>query len=106
MSIPVGLLSSVSYVYVVNRHKVPKASNLTTFSTFPVQLLGKEEEGSEDSSEEDWSDYSEETDSEEEGPRLKPVFVRKKDRITIHQKEQQQLKAKQVRSNINGQTGK
>ncbi|KAK3863668.1 hypothetical protein Pcinc_028897 [Petrolisthes cinctipes] len=59
------------------------------------ELLGKEEEGSEDSSEEDWSDYSEETDSEEEGPRLKPVFVRKKDRITIHQKEQQQLKAKQ-----------
>lgn len=79
------------------RYSIPVTSPLTPPS---VQLLGKEEEGSEDSSEEDWSDYSEETDSEEEGPRLKPVFVRKKDRITIHQKEQQQLKAKQVRSNI------
>lgn len=59
------------------------------------ELLGKEEEGSEESSEEESSEYSEETDSEEEGPRLKPVFVRKKDRITIHQKEQQQLKLKQ-----------
>lgn len=59
-------------------------------------MLGKEEEGSEESSEEESSEYSEETDSEEEGPRLKPVFVRKKDRITIHQKEQQQFKLKQV----------
>ncbi|KAG0725637.1 Microfibrillar-associated protein 1 [Chionoecetes opilio] len=59
------------------------------------ELLGKEEEGSEESSEEESSEYSEETDSEEEGPRLKPVFVRKKDRVTIHQKEQQQIKFKQ-----------
>lgn len=59
------------------------------------ELLGKEDEGSEESSEEESSEYSEETDSEEEGPRLKPVFVRKKDRVTIHQKEQQQAKFKQ-----------
>lgn len=60
------------------------------------ELLGKEDEGSEESSEEESSEYSEETDSEEEGPRLKPVFVRKKDRVTIHQKEQQQVKVKQL----------
>ncbi|XP_027224788.1 microfibrillar-associated protein 1 [Penaeus vannamei] len=59
------------------------------------ELLGKEEEGSEESSEEESSEYSEETDSEEEGPRLKPVFVRRKDRVTIHQKEQEQAKVKQ-----------
>ncbi|XP_068206025.1 microfibrillar-associated protein 1 [Palaemon carinicauda] len=59
------------------------------------EILGKEDEGSEESSEEESSEYSEESDSEEEGPRLKPVFVRKKDRVTIHQKEQQQVKVKQ-----------
>lgn len=58
--------------------------------------MGKEEEGSEESSEEESSEYTEESESEEEGPRLKPVFVRKKDRVTIHQKETQQQKSKQV----------
>ncbi|KAK7086409.1 Microfibrillar-associated protein 1 [Halocaridina rubra] len=59
------------------------------------ELLGKEDEGSEESSEEESSEYSEETDSEEENPRMKPVFVRKKERVTIHQKDQQQVKLKQ-----------
>lgn len=50
---------------------------------------------SEDSS--DSSEYEEYTDSEEEmGPRLKPVFVRKKDRITVMEKEKEAIKQKQV----------
>jgi len=37
------------------------------------------------------------TDSEEEtGPRLKPVFVRKKDRITVLEKEREAMKEKQA----------
>lgn len=46
--------------------------------------------------EEEESEYEEYTDSEEEmGPRLKPVFVRKKDRITIQEKERQLQKEKE-----------
>ncbi|KAJ8678834.1 hypothetical protein QAD02_014621 [Eretmocerus hayati] len=55
-----------------------------------------EEEKSGDSSESS-SEYEEYTDSEEEtGPRLKPVFVRKNDRITVMEKEKEALKLKQV----------
>ena len=48
---------------------------------FPInqELMDKEEEKSEEGSEEESSEYEEYSDSEEEetGPRLKPVFVRK-----------------------------
>lgn len=59
-------------------------------------VQGEEDDRSGDSSEES-SEYEEYTDSEEEtGPRLKPVFVRKKDRITIIEKEKEAIKQKQV----------
>ncbi|XP_046581143.1 microfibrillar-associated protein 1-like [Haliotis rubra] len=53
----------------------------------------QQEEKSEGESEEESSEYEEYTDSEEEtGPRLKPVFVRKRDRITIQEKEREEQK--------------
>lgn len=63
------------------------------------EVLEKEEEKehSADESEEESSEYEEYTDSEEEtGPRLKPVFVKKRERITIVEKEKEQIKKKQA----------
>ncbi|KAF5273494.1 hypothetical protein FQA39_LY07511 [Lamprigera yunnana] len=58
--------------------------------------LIKEEEQSDSESSES-SEYEEYTDSEEEiGPRLKPIFVRKKERITILEKEKEAQKQKQI----------
>ncbi|CAG9765199.1 unnamed protein product [Ceutorhynchus assimilis] len=57
------------------------------------ELIKKEEELS-SSEEEESEEY---TDSEEEtGPRLKPVFVRKKDRVTIIEKEKETIKQKRL----------
>ncbi|KAF6019128.1 Mfap1 [Bugula neritina] len=56
-----------------------------------------EGEGDTESSAEE-SEYEEYTDSEDEedGPMLKPVFVRKKDRITIQEKQRQVLKEREL----------
>ncbi|WAR02919.1 MFAP1-like protein [Mya arenaria] len=48
-------------------------------------------------SDEESSEYEEYTDSEEEtGPRLKPVFVRKKDRFSVQEKERNEAKMKEM----------
>jgi len=60
------------------------------------EFLVKEDEKSDSESSES-SEYEEYTDSEEEtGPRLKPVFVRKRDRITILEKEKEAQRQKQL----------
>lgn len=60
------------------------------------------EEEKEEGSEEESSEYEEYTDSEEEetGPRLKPVFVRKKDRITIQEKEREERRQKELEQEV------
>ncbi|XP_029845595.2 microfibrillar-associated protein 1 isoform X2 [Ixodes scapularis] len=62
------------------------------------ELLDLEEEGRSDERESDESEYEEYTDSEEEetGPRLKPVFVRKRDRVTIQERERLAQKEKEL----------
>lgn len=68
------------------KHKIAKSHK-------EEEYLKKEEELS-SSEEEESEEY---TDSEEEtGPRLKPVFVRKKDRVTIIEKEKEAAKQKKM----------
>lgn len=60
------------------------------------ELINKDEEEMSDSNSEESSEYEEYTDSEEEtGPRLKPVFVRRKARITVMEKEKKLVKKAQ-----------
>lgn len=61
------------------------------------EVLLKEEEKQSSSSESESSEYEEESESEEENePRLKPLFVRKRDRATIAEKEKEAAKQRQV----------
>lgn len=60
-------------------------------------LMKEEEKQSEPSDSEESSEYEEETESEEENePRLKPLFVRKRDRATIAEKEKEAAKQRQL----------
>lgn len=61
------------------------------------EVLQKEDEKQSESSDSESSEYEEETESEEENePRLKPLFVRKRDRATIAEKEKEVQKQKQL----------
>ncbi|XP_016970063.2 microfibrillar-associated protein 1 [Drosophila rhopaloa] len=61
------------------------------------EVLQKEDEKQTESSESESSEYEEETESEEDNePRLKPLFVRKRDRATIQEKEREAQKQKQL----------
>merc|ERR1719450_569935 len=56
------------------------------------ELLAKEEEKSGSEEEEDSSEEETESEEEEQEARLKPVFVRAKDRLTIQEREQEELR--------------
>lgn len=61
------------------------------------EVIQKEDEKHSDTTSTDSSEYEEETESEEDNePRLKPLFVSKKDRATIQEKEREAQKQKQA----------
>lgn len=65
------------------------------------ELLDVEDENKSEAEESEESEYEEYSDSEEEmGQRLKPVFVRKKDRITVKDKEQEALKQRDMEHEV------
>lgn len=81
---------------IEKRREALKQRVLSKKETEEELIQGEEEDRSGESSEES-SEYEEYTDSEEEtGPRLKPVFVRKKDRITVMEKEKEAMRQKQA----------
>jgi len=60
------------------------------------EILAKEDEKSASEDEEETSSEEETSDSEEEeGARLKPVFVRKKDRLTVQEREREEAKQRE-----------
>jgi len=60
------------------------------------ELLAKEEEKSGSEEEEDSSEEETDSEEEEQEARLKPVFVRAKDRLTIQEREREEMKARQA----------
>jgi len=60
------------------------------------EMLPRDEEKSGPESEEEETSEEETDSEEEEGARLKPVFVRAKDRLTIQEREREEAKARQL----------
>ncbi|XP_066490911.1 microfibrillar-associated protein 1 [Tiliqua scincoides] len=62
-----------------------------------LEVMELEDEGRSGEESESESEYEEYTDSEDETePRLKPVFIRKKDRVTVQEREAEALKQKEL----------
>lgn len=65
--------------------------------TDEMEVMEVEDEWKSGEESESESEYEEYTDSEDETePRLKPVFIRKKDRVTVQEREAEAIKQKEV----------
>jgi hypothetical protein len=81
---------------IERRRQMVRQKGLERKEDQEMEILDKEEEShSPEENAEEFSEYEEYSDSEEEtGPRLKPVFVRKRDWVTVIEKEKEKEKQK------------
>ncbi|XP_037548080.1 microfibrillar-associated protein 1 [Nematolebias whitei] len=69
-----------------------------------MEVMEVEEEGKSVEDSESESEYEEYTDSEDEAePRLKPVFIRKKDRVTVAEREAEEVKQRELEAEVKKQ---
>ncbi|CAK6982868.1 microfibrillar-associated protein 1 [Scomber scombrus] len=81
----------------IERRRAMMRQRATERKNEDMEVMEVEEEGKSGAETESESEYEEYTDSEDEAePRLKPVFIRKKDRITVAEREAEELKQKEL----------
>ncbi|XP_053170997.1 microfibrillar-associated protein 1 [Scomber japonicus] len=81
----------------IERRRAMMRQRATERKNEEMEVMEVEEEGKSGAETESESEYEEYTDSEDEAePRLKPVFIRKKDRITVAEREAEELKQKEL----------
>ncbi|XP_061886517.1 microfibrillar-associated protein 1 [Entelurus aequoreus] len=81
----------------IERRRAMMRQRAVERKTDEMEVMEVEEEGKSGEESESESEYEEYTDSEDEAePRLKPVFIRKKDRVTVAEREVEQQKQREL----------
>ncbi|XP_061831017.1 microfibrillar-associated protein 1 [Nerophis lumbriciformis] len=81
----------------IERRRAMMRQRAVERKTDEMEVMEVEEEGKSGAESESESEYEEYTDSEDEAePRLKPVFIRKKDRVTVAEREVEQQKQREL----------
>ncbi|XP_063043927.1 microfibrillar-associated protein 1 [Engraulis encrasicolus] len=81
----------------IERRRAMMRQRATERKNEEMEIMEVEEEGKSGEESESESEYEEYTDSEDEAePRLKPVFIRKKDRVTVAEREAEEVKQKEL----------
>ncbi|TNM90635.1 hypothetical protein fugu_002924 [Takifugu bimaculatus] len=89
--------SIVCAVQEIERRRAMMRQRAVERKNEEMEVMEVEEEGKSGDESESESEYEEFTDSEDEAePRLKPVFIRKKDRITVAEREAEEQKQREL----------
>jgi len=81
----------------IERRRAMMRQRATERKTEDMEIMEVEDDAKSGEESESESEYEEYTDSEDEAePRLKPVFIRKKDRVTVAEREAEELKQREL----------